>query len=373
MRICHVTLHYDPVTGGQQVYISTLKGMLDKHGYDQHVIQPRWDNSTNMPDVIYTPRIRKVGYFVPEFDWYFFNLNLRYRSDLIRSFDLVISHYAFHYPALNAAKHLVVLSHGVEWDSKRRSILDRIRYERSQQSLGRTVVVANDSNYLHALGIDVDPWKSFFAEVRPNVFFIPNCVAYPANNPDVPARSLDVMRILVPRQVTFNRGIHLAVSAVKMLKEQGHRVRLSIVGRLGDAGYVNNLRRFIEASNMSEDVEFMGHVDHKFMNDLYYQHNITVIPSIDREGTSLAALESMVRGTPVVSTMVGGLRDLPSEKGDATPESLVNAILRVWERWDEFALRQQQLVRGTFNMDNFERSWLKVVERGLEVSPGRFK
>jgi glycosyltransferase involved in cell wall biosynthesis len=94
----------------------------------------------------------------------------------------------------------------------------------------------------------------------------------------------------------------------------------------------------------------------------YYNSAImTLIPSLRREGTSLSALESMACGTPVVSTNVGGLVDLPTLQTEPIAEDLADKMVYLINNYDEFKTTQMKAVTINFNLENWEKAWLSVI------------
>lgn len=61
----------------------------------------------------------------------------------------------------------------------------------------------------------------------------------------------------------------------------------------------------------NSDVRVLGDLDQEQLRDAYYGADVTVIPSL-LEATSLAGLESLACGVPVLATNVGGLPDIVS-------------------------------------------------------------
>ena len=97
------------------------------------------------------------------------------------------------------------------------------------------------------------------------------------------------------------------------------------------------------------------------MVELYRSALVTLVPSICLEGTSLAALESMASGTPVVATAVGGLKDLPCVLAPPEADALARALRETIEARDEVAKRQREAVLARFTRAAWSEAWLRAV------------
>ncbi len=84
------------------------------------------------------------------------------------------------------------------------------------------------------------------------------------------------------------------------------RIKLQLVGT-GD--FEKELRETHRSLALGDDVEFHGYVDRTQMPYIYQQAHIFALPS-EHEGMSIALLEAMATGLPVVVTNVGGTAEL---------------------------------------------------------------
>ena len=114
---------------------------------------------------------------------------------------------------------------------------------------------------------------------------------------------------------------------------------------------------------LDEYVCFLGSVSSENVKEYYQKAMITVIPTIDQEGTSLSALESMSCGTPVVSTANGGLVDLPTLKSKTDAIDFANKIVELFGQYEQIKHQQQKETRDIFNMKNWTVAWSKVIEK----------
>lgn len=151
-----------------------------------------------------------------------------------------------------------------------------------------------------------DYWKV----PKENIEYVPNGV-----NTDLFKPLSDVKKnkneILFVGNLVKAKGIELAVSSFIKCKSEFKDLKLTLVGQ----GY---MRPVIEEQMKRlgiKDVTFLGALNHEQLNIVYNKATVTVFPS-KKEGLPLALLESMSSGTPVVSAINDGSRDIVSNRVD---------------------------------------------------------
>jgi len=360
MRIGHIAYTYKPIIGGCETYISTLKDLLSEEGHSQRIYQVK---RRGLKD----EELRQVTVFniFRRKPLYFYNLFLNFFFlDFLRE-DLLIVHDPFHYPPV-AWQRCIVVSHGVRWDRPQKSEYwyCKLHYWSGKFALKYAKkFVANDTNFYRQLGISLKPKEGMFKEIKKNRWFIPNCVDSKMfkkvkSNPSLAALN----PVLVPRNIVRGRGIHLAISAYKEFHKKFKDTNLVICGDFADVAYKFEIFRQISELDLVGKVYFIGSVDWQIMPHVYSSSLMSVIPTIYEEGTSLAALESMACGTPTVSTNVGGLADLPTLQSEPTVEDLVKKMIECFESRKRLLTQQQNEVHKIYNIENFKKAWLKVIE-----------
>jgi glycosyltransferase involved in cell wall biosynthesis len=80
------------------------------------------------------------------------------------------------------------------------------------------------------------------------------------------------------------------------------------------------LRILATELDVAEDVSFIGRVPDADLPTLFAAADLAVVPSRELEGFGYVVLEAYAAGTPVLSTTVGGLRDVV---GGFDPDRLV--------------------------------------------------
>jgi glycosyltransferase involved in cell wall biosynthesis len=108
------------------------------------------------------------------------------------------------------------------------------------------------------------------------------------------------------------------------------------------------------------------------MDEAYRLADITVIPTLQSEGTSLSCLEAMASGNAVIATNVGGLPNLilPDYNGlliEPNLESLRDALLRLIEQPQlRIKLAKQGVeVAKTFDIEIWRSRWQIILKKYL--------
>lgn len=111
------------------------------------------------------------------------------------------------------------------------------------------------------------------------------------------------------------KGVLELVEAVEKIKDP--RVRLAVIGSSGFSGSANTdyYNKVIERINSSKRCIHLGYID----NDEVYKYaksfNLRCIPSLWEEAFSLALVEALYCGIPLVITRSGGMLEVASKKG----------------------------------------------------------
>jgi glycosyltransferase involved in cell wall biosynthesis len=338
-----------------------LNEILADAGHAPFVIQPFYKVNNKPSNVIMLPYIPKINNYINHLKSSNFFLSF---SKKIKPFDVVICHYPIHYNAIKKnAKNLIVLSHGTDWHEAALSRTDKIRKKAAMDikaMKNKPVLVANDSHFLNKLGIKALPAQNYFSEIEKDVWFIPNCVD---SNYFCPTNTERKKQVLIPRNVREDRGIHLAIKGFSEFNVETPGYELVIAGFYNDSDpYYIECIELIKSLDLTDYVRFTGSVQRNEMKRLYQESTMSVIPTIELEGTSLSALESMACQTPTISTIAGGLVDLPTLKCDFSPSDLGAKMNQVVNEWNELSLKQNLITIETFSIANWQKAWLNVID-----------
>lgn len=142
-----------------------------------------------------------------------------------------------------------------------------------------------------------------------------------------------VPEILCVGRLTSAKGQHILLDALHIVKEQGHRFRLTFVG---DGEDRQSLEYKVNELNLSEEVRLTGALGQERVMDHYRRADLFVLPSF-AEGVPVVLMEAMAQEIPVISTRITGIPELIEHEKTGllvTPGNvgeLAEAIIRVLE------------------------------------------
>jgi glycosyltransferase involved in cell wall biosynthesis len=260
-------------------------------------------------------------------------------------FDLIDAH--FGYPEGSAAVLLGVFFRCPVVMTLRGSepIFARYGYRRMclRWALRRADAIITVSEELRAFAVNngADPGR-----VRTIPNGIDASMFHPRNRADCQSRfgmRAGCPAIVCAAELIEAKGHHLAIEAVRHLREEGLDVELYIAGGVarGGASFQTELVRRIDAGNLGAAVHLLGWVDREAMAELMTAADVFCLASFT-EGWPNVVNEAIACGTPVVATRVGAIPAMlpdrkygivvPPRDQHALTEALRDAILAEWDR-----------------------------------------
>jgi len=174
------------------------------------------------------------------------------------------------------------------------------------------------------------------------------------------------INILCVGRLIERKGQHHLLRAFARLRQDlpDFNLQLTLAGT-GDAE--SALKTLTERLGVAEQVRFAGFIPRQTMPEIYRQADIFVLPSRS-EGMSIALLEAMASGLPVVVTDTGGTQELVSHgenglvAGWADVERLAQALKQLLQ---DKALRESMGIVGRKVALRF--SWASVARQYLDL------
>jgi len=207
-----------------------------------------------------------------------------------------------------------------------------------------------------------------FASIRKNVSVIPAGVdtevfqrgKYP--RPEV--MKTDKRNLLFVGRLNRVKGIDLLLRALPLIEEEyKHGIRLIVIGE----GPMEDLVR--NQAESPPEIVWLGRLAHSQVTPYYANADMFVLPSRS-EGVPISLLEAMSSRTPIVSTMVGGVKSLLDERyatlaSDVSPEAIAQAISRTLREESVTERRvaaARDFVEGRFSWDAIVDKYVRVYE-----------
>lgn len=143
-------------------------------------------------------------------------------------------------------------------------------------------------------------------------------------------------RLLYVGKIKPNKNLDTAIKALGILKRDYDcdDMSLNLVGKKSSTDYVSYLRNLAEKYGVLEKIYFSDFNSRKNMKDLYQTHDIFIFTSVCEDSSSIAILEAMSCGLPVVSSAIESLSDVLKDEYDAlvfpkeNPKLCATQILR---------------------------------------------
>lgn len=258
----------------------------------------------------------------------------------------------------------IAISHGIYWDHQ--------SFHESPAALEKTI--ANLLNGLAAadriVSVDTNTlnWmRTTQSELAAKATYIPNFVDLNQFQPA--AKAHERIIILYPRRLYRPRGFWLVADLLPEIVEKYPRVDFHFVGK-GDAPEEARVQEWMQ--------RYPGRIKHYFLSPeemhlAYQQADITLIPTVHSEGTSLSCLEAMASKNAVIATNVGGLVNLVLnghnglliEPRAAALKEAIETLLDQPELRQRLAENGRQVVERSFTLERWRKQWQAILSEFL--------
>ena len=150
-------------------------------------------------------------------------------------------------------------------------------------------------------------WQNYYKNFAPESRII---ILYnPAEVPDLPATTKEKSLILFLGELGKRKGIYDLLKAIPSVIETYPQVEFYLCGN----GDIAKVRQLIESNQLTEHVQLQGWVRGQKKHQLLSDARILVLPS-HSEGLPMSVIESMMYRVPVITTPVGSIPDLFTDK-----------------------------------------------------------
>lgn len=118
-------------------------------------------------------------------------------------------------------------------------------------------------------------------------------------------QSLDKIRFVSTGSLIYRKGFDLLILAFNKLKLSLNNWELDIVG---EGKLRKKLQTQIEQSNLQNNIYLIGRKDKNEIADILSNSHIFILPSRN-ENFSVAVLEALCKGVPVIASICGGIKE----------------------------------------------------------------
>ena len=260
-------------------------------------------------------------------------------------------------------KNALLLSHGITWDNPRvnaeceflQTILKTFNNIISVDTNTISWFRSTFSNYIFNKNIDFQ--------------YVPNYVDIEKYKP-VSQKRRTQLKITFPRRCTEERGFWMFADIVPDILKAYKDVTIEFVGYVHTDEIKNKLKELI--TNYPDNIIHQVCSQDK-MFEVYQNTDISIIPTLCSEGTSLACLEAMACGNTVIATNIGGLtnliiNDYNGKLINPDKHSLYSAIMEVIENENlrNYLSENAIALSKSFSKRVWERKWLNILSKYLK-------
>jgi glycosyltransferase involved in cell wall biosynthesis len=136
-----------------------------------------------------------------------------------------------------------------------------------------------------------------------------------------------------------SKGVFDLVDAIQLLIEKKNNVEIDFYGTKGKY----NLRAYVQQKELSKNIRINGWIDDAKKLEALYKSTMLVLPSYT-EGIPNVIIEAMATKTPIVSTSVGGLKEILKDSYNAIiadPRDPNDLSEKIFHCLEDMRLRQK--------------------------------
>jgi len=180
---------------------------------------------------------------------------------------------------------------------------------------------------------------------------------------DITARVRERMVLTVAR-VEPVKGIHnLILAFAKVVRRYGDW-KLVIVGPINNKRYYDCLQKRVKQLKIDDKVVFLGEIPDDELTHIYMKASIFVLPSYV-EGFSIARVEALAYGLPIITTATGG-SEIVRGVGLIVKPGDIDGLAEALEKLISNDVLRASLSEAALNRAK-ELTWRKSAERVVEI------
>ncbi len=278
--------------------------------------------------------------------------------DLV-SEDTPVIYLTFNLAAPYFSSRSIGISHGIYWDYDISDLPD-------EQTRSIDFLLNSFSHLSRIVSVDTNT-INWLRTIQPSLaekcVYVPNFVDLEKFKPPDQSKQ-EKLVVLYPRRLYLRRGFWLVYEIVPEFLDAYPDLEFHFVGQ-ADPEEETAVQELIR--NYHGRVSWKT-LDMQTMHEAYKEADITLIPSVYSEGTSLSCLEAMASGNAVIATNIGGLPDLviSGHNGlliEPSASALRDALTILCQNPDlRNQLGKRALeVAGTFNIEAWQSKWRKIL------------
>ncbi len=311
MKIAQLTPYYSPHHGGVESFVRDLSIELASMGHEVTVVTSRYDRDLPAMEERDGVKIRRVPVLATVLRT---PVPRRLFTELKREvFDIVHSHTpppTFAYmPAKKLRKNGMpaVVTYHCDSDMPSRLVSPFVRFvdrfvtrrivDNADKVLVTTKTYSSTSSNLWKINSEIVPVSANTRRFFPD-----------GGDREKTRRKFhlqDRKAILFVGRLVRHKGVQFLIEAMTYMGSD------SVLLVVGDGEYSVSLRKLVNTHSLADSVVLLGDVPDSILPSLYRAADVVVVPSTSRlEAFSIAAIEAMASGTPVLVSDIPGVREV---------------------------------------------------------------
>lgn len=296
----------------------------------------------------------------------FLDKQTKHYASLTNSVSQLHIYSAFFEAYPNCISPSIGISHGIGWDNEGNKNLDAISFWNSKK-----MVIESAKQCDRLVSVDTNT-ANWFQTIDYNIgnkkfTVIPNYVDIEEFKPrEDYTKVRNKIVIVYPRRLYKPRGVYIALKAAEKLVKKYKNIEFHFVGK-GFKKETDDIDKLIK----KYPKKVFRYSKSPFeMYKVYKDADISLIPTLYSEGTSLSCLEAMASGNLVISTRIGGLSDLiiNGYNGyliEPNEEALYDTLEKVIDNYEEQVLIKEKAVEvaKAFNKKIWIEKWEKEIDK----------
>ena len=291
------------LSGGAERYLLDLSDILSSKNISMNIFQNsdypfvRKYNNVNIIGINKPSEYKNIDNIVSK--------NMAFLYKVYKNSQLVIySGFSECYPL--AFHPSIGISHCVWWDTK-----DFTWKDNTELDLIKMYVLKSAMSCDRLISVDTNTCNWFqtfnFKLANEKMLYLHNYVDLNEFKPKEDyLKEKDKLVILFPRRIVESKGTDIMIKVSEDLLKKYKNIEIHFVGII-DKNYTNKMNALIK----KYPKRVLCYIKNpNEMKDVYQNSDITVIPTINSEGTSLSCLEAMACGNIVIASRIGGLANI---------------------------------------------------------------
>lgn len=220
-------------------------------------------------------------------------------------------------------------------------------------------------------------------------FYVPNGIDPKIFKPFNVNKSKENYTIIYSKAITKQNGIDYLIKSLKFIKKRFSNIKLII---LGEGPLKEDMKRLAKSIGVRKNVVFLGRVAHHKVPYYLNSSDVYVMPTININGAQetfgISLIEAMACELPVISTAVGGPKEILEEGkrqmgkdvGIMIPqkdaEAIAEKVIYLLEHPDEarkMGKRAREFVLKNYTWDIIAKKTLDVYRYAIEHHKNRWR